>query len=267
VNIGVVALALDGSFADYRLSQLERVKRMDPLADTHAIELFLEGIAAEMPLAGGQEFLHQPSSRLTVDRLREWSREFGGTVRLSEPRVAIANSGAGLIGSLYDDYVAELRRPRGRDEASRPLMRPEILTLVDRTFVDWNVAKEAIRAHEPVHGRTATHIVDRSYRGPAADLIAIAHAISFEAKDLGEVFANRATIAVAAEDIHERAKYSALPVFAVHTDAPADRADAVSESVQLFHDRDVTPVRVRDLSPLRSAVDLMLHPAVSASQS
>jgi hypothetical protein len=80
-------------------------------------------------------------------------------------------------------------------------------------------------------------------------------AISFEAADLAEIYAHRATICVAAEDIHELPQWEALPAFAIYTSAAADRLEAVEESALLFNERGVTPVLAGDLTPIQASVE------------
>lgn len=256
INVGVVVMASDGTFSDVRLSSLDRVRRIDPDADIKSIEMFLTGVVASLPLAGSQSKL-STGGRATVDTLRQWSREFGGAVRLSEPRVAIGDDGARVLSRLYADYVGPVVT-RAREDKDRIVMRPQILAAADRAAAEWNIAPTSVLVNKEVHGHTARHVVDRVYVGPRKAVLALAHAISFQAKDIAEIYANRATIIVAAEDIHEMQETRGTSVFAIHTDAPAERAGAMEESAELFRERHVIPVLYTDLERIRSAVDARL---------
>lgn len=263
VNVGVVVVAADGTFSDVQVSDLSRVKRLDRSADLRSIELFLEGIRARRPLDGNQSFLVPGSSALlTPDMLRQWSREFGGSVRISEPRAAIATDGATLLRDLYRDFVGPLPRTHDAELAQikvpRLQLRGAMLSVVDRTLRLWNVAPTAVEIDPTIQGRRAEHVVDRAYYGPRRSLTAVLHAISFQTKDLADVYASRATIIVAAEDVHDARGHSSLPVFAVHSDAPFERLEAVKESDRLFRSRSVTPITVSNLRPLRQSVDALL---------
>ena len=247
-----------------QVSDLAKVKRLDRSADLRSIEVFLEGMRARRPLDARQSFLLPGSSApLTPDLLRQWSREFGGSVRIAEPRAAIATDGAELLRQLYRDFVGPLpRKPEfavGVASMPRIQMRGTMLAVVDKTLKSWNVAPTAVETEPTIQGKRAQHFVDRAYFGPRHSLTAVLHAISFQAKDLAEVYASRATIIVAAEDVHDSRGHEDLPVFAIHSDAPFDRLDAVKESERLFKARAVTPITIGDLRPLRQSVDSLLE--------
>jgi len=83
VNVGVVVLADDETFADARFGDLARVKRINPRADLTSIELFVDAMRSKLPTHGRQATLTSRPDALTVHTLVDWSREFGGQVRLS----------------------------------------------------------------------------------------------------------------------------------------------------------------------------------------
>ena len=258
VNLGIVVIATDGTFSDAKFGSLDRVRKLYPEADLRSVELFLEGITERLPLQGVQARLHLAEETvLSSDVLTEWSREFAGAVRISEPRAALAVDAKRLVDSLFEEFVGT-KRSAMEPRAPRRVMRPDILDVIDRAVLAWNVAEEAVEPNSVVFGKRARHVIDRAYLGSHRSLVAVAHAISFQAKDLSEILAQRATVIVASEDLHEREETSGLPVFAVHSDAPAERLDALEESALLFNTRGVTPVALSDLTPVRNAVDVLL---------
>ena len=85
VNIGLVLLADDGSFADARFADLGRVVQLSPRVDLRPIAVFEDAVRESLPVTRHQLPLQPPRSQLSVDRLLEWSREFGGPPSHDDP--------------------------------------------------------------------------------------------------------------------------------------------------------------------------------------
>src|SRR5689334_1917682 len=89
INIGVIVLALDGSYAETRFAGWGRVRKLAPDSDVRSMEHFLNGVTALLPLHGQQRnLLGAGQPPLNADLLNEWSRSFGGAVRVTAPRGA-----------------------------------------------------------------------------------------------------------------------------------------------------------------------------------
>lgn len=255
INVGLVVLADDGTFADARFGDLSRVRKLDPRINLRPIALFEESITASLPVRGHQATLEHARSELSVERLAEWSREFGGIVRVSAPRVMLGQSGAALTDRLYEDLVAPRRAPseRRRDVVTRG----ELVAEFDREVVSWNLSEELISRGHHVHGRRADHLIDRSIQRPDRSVAAIVHAISFQAGDLADVYGARATLIVASEDLREETPQP-VGAYALYADAPGDRANIIRESAELFNAKQITPINHRDMSALRGEVAHLL---------
>jgi hypothetical protein len=256
VNLAVVVIAADGSFADLASVSADRVKVLDPLADVRSIELFLDGIRARLPLHGRQLPLPVAGGALGVETLAEWSREFGGQVRVSEPRATLGESPASVLDELYRELVAPLRADPIQRE--RIVGRSEILRALDAAIPSWQLAPETVIADRTLHGRKAEHLVDRAFFQPDGDRVfAIANAISFQTQ-LTDVYGARGALIVAVDDLRENAGRRRIHAFALYADAPEERRYLLDESRTLFDAHGITAVSYRDLSPIRPIVGAAL---------
>jgi hypothetical protein len=258
VNIGVIVLAADGSYSEARFAGWGRVRRLARDADVRSMEHFLNGVSALLPMHGRQgHMLGAGQAKLNADLLNEWSRTFGGSIRVTAPRGALTANPHELCLSLYRDFVDVKGLSPAVDEA-KPITRRDLLSQLDKATATWNIHEAAIAANVPIHGQRAQHYVDRAFLREQNRLAAVVHALSFEAPELSEIYAQRATIIVAAEDLHDASETAALPVFALYTPANHDRLAAVQESAELFRSRQVTPVRITELRRIQDAAEARL---------
>jgi hypothetical protein len=208
-------------------------------------------------LHGDQTYLGHGSQILDANTLTMWSKEFGGAVRVTEPRSVLAANPTQLLDQLFRDYVA----PPGTEEVTtlRPLLektpsRAQVLAAFDRSVAQWDPARLQARSGVTIRGHRAHHRVDRILEVEPSTPVAVIEAISFGSNDLTEMYGRRATICLAAEDLQEDPDGRRVTAFAVHTTAPQDRLEALQESAELFRSKGVTPVLFTDLEPIRRAV-------------
>lgn len=152
LNIGLVVLADDGSFADARFADIGRVRQLDPRVNLRPIELFAEGVRASLPLTKNQLPLQSPRSSVSIARLEEWSREFGGIVRVTPPRVMLGSDGQVLSDRLYGELVAPKRVAISQARQTRAVTRGDLVRELDQDVITWQIADELV-------GRTATFVV------------------------------------------------------------------------------------------------------------
>src|SRR5207245_78533 len=129
VNIGVVVVADDRTFADAHFGDLSRVRRLNPRADLKSIEMFVDAVRSKLPTHGRQTTLEPARDALSAETMQDWSREFGGLVRLSPPRVMLAREPDLLVESLFKEMVAPVRADRRR--TGRVVGRADILHNLD----------------------------------------------------------------------------------------------------------------------------------------
>lgn len=256
VNLGVIVVAPDGHYSDARFGSVTRVRKLDADADIDSIRLFLAGISSSLPLHGSQSFLGQRELSLDPQTLAIWSKEFGGSVQLSEPRSVLASNPVALLDQLFSDYVGSAT---GQQRAmpvgvERTPTRGEVLASFDRSIATWGERQLQAFAGRTVRGRRAHHKMDRVLEAKPGVPVAVIEAINFGAKELTEVYGRRATICLAAEDLHEEMATHHIAAFAVHTTAPHDRLEALQESAELFRSKGVIPVLFNDLEPIRRFV-------------
>jgi hypothetical protein len=257
VNLGVIVLAPDGHYSDARFGSLNRVRRLDSNADTDSMRSFLNGVMGALPLHGYQAHLGTKQAPMNVATLNMWSKEFGGAVRLSEPRSVLATNPSELLDQLFQDYVgptnASLTPPALVEE--RTPTRAQILTSLDRAIPAWDGRPVRTAPGTTLRGRIAHHQVDRVIEVEQSVIIAVVEAISFGTRDLADVYGRRATICLASEDLRGSPDTANIAAFALHTTAPQDRLEILQESAELFRAKGVTPVLYGNLGPIRQLVE------------
>jgi hypothetical protein len=257
VNIGLLLVDESGTFSQAVFTDLSRVRALNPTADMRSIELFLEGITARLPLDGRQVPLVPVAGGITVSTLAEWHSAFGGQVRITEPRIALADEPLQLLTSLRQELLGPIRAEH--PSRQKVVGRAEILRTMDTAVGDWNLAEGSVLPDAHVHGKEAEHLVDRVFRSARqGEPAAIAQAISFQAVELREVYGARGALIVATEDLRSRRDTEDIVAFALYADAPKDRAEVVAESAKLFDAAGVIPVKYSDLRGMRQRVASLL---------
>ena len=256
VNLGVIVLAPDGHYSDARFGSLNRVRKLDTNADTGAIRSFLNGVMGALPLHGYQTHLATNQAQIDVSKLNTWSKEFGGAVRVTEPRSVLAANPSDLLDRLFQDYVG----PSTSSPMAATLVekrtpnRAQLLSSLDRAVPEWDGRPVHTAPGTTLRGRIAHHQVDRVIEIDESIPIAVVEAISFGTRDLADVYGRRATICLAAEDLHSSKATQNIAAFALHTTARQDRLGILQESAELFRAKGVIPVLYGDLSPIRQRV-------------
>jgi hypothetical protein len=253
VNIGLVVLADDGTFADARFADIGRVRQLDPRVNLRSIEVFADGLRASLPVSRNQSFLVPPRTSVSITRLEEWSREFGGIVRVTPPRVMLGTDGQALSDRLFAELVAPKRKLAQARTTARVLTRGDLVRELDHDVTTWQIDDQLVGRDRHVRGARADHLIDRTFFRPDRTVGAIVQAISFQASELADIYAARATLIVASEDLREGAR-EPVGAYALYADAPADRAGVLHESAELFSARQITPVDHRELANLRREV-------------
>jgi len=167
----------------------------------------------------------------------------------------LSNDPDELVDSLFNEMVAAVPHPRTR--AGRVVGRADILNEVDREVLTWQLSPKLIEPEARVHGKTATHRVDRVFYTPRRHIAAIVEAISF-AQEPATVYGLRGSLIVAADDLRDRREGKDLLAFAVYADAPQDRLDDMRESARLFKAHEVQPVSHLSMAPMRNGLASML---------
>jgi hypothetical protein len=256
VNLGVIVLAPDGHYSDARFGSLNRVRKLDSNADTGAIRSFLNGVMGALPLHGYQTHLATNRAPIDVSTLNTWSKEFGGAVRVTEPRSVLAANPSDLLERLFQDYVGPSTSfPMAATLAEkRTPNRAQLLSSLDRAVPEWDGRPVHTALGTTLRGRIAHHQVDRVIEVDESIPIAVVEAISFGTRDLADVYGRRATICLAAEDLRSSQATQNIAAFALHTTAPQNRLEILQESAELFRAKGVTPVLYGNLSPIRQRV-------------
>jgi Protein of unknown function (DUF3037) len=254
INLGVIVIDSKGDFADVRYGSIARIRKIDSNADLDSIRSFLFGITANLSLHGQQTRLDRPEASIDVATLAMWSREFGGSVQVTEPRSVLATDPARLLDQLFEDYVATPKSGPAQTGISSRQRRSQVLSLFDRSVERWGIVHLQSFAGATIRGRWAHHKVDRLLAVNSSQRTAIIEVINFASRDLTETFGRRAAICLAAEDLRDESSTRRVSAFALHGPAPYDRVDELEESAALFNAKGVTPVMINDVDPIRQSV-------------
>jgi hypothetical protein len=161
-----------------------------------------------------------------------------------------------LAASLYQEFVAPIRPERTR--RSRVAGRAEILHVFDREVEEWQVSPQLVEPDATVHGKAASHRVDRVVHGARQGKIAaIVGAISFALEPV-TVYGVRGSFIVAADDLRQLKRTKDLLAYAVYADAPQDRLEEMRESARLFKQHDIQPINYLNMEPVRTDLAAIL---------
>ncbi len=243
-----VALAVTDETGQY--SRLEFNRRIDARLKILGAEKqgkgvlrFLEDLADQFDVAGRQALMEfvRTKPALEPGLLREWAEGFVTSIRLTPPKVFLADDGERAFDQLYRRLVAKVRQPpdeKVASEAERGYLRRMFVHALRRLP---NFSSERIRIGQPFRGLRAEHWVDVVVVGLQTP-IAFAHALPFNAADARDVFLHRGTVLDAASDSPRDGIRLAL-----YEDPPAERDELLNETriiladvgVQLFRKVDI----------------------------
>jgi len=232
VNVGVAMVDDDGTYSKLafnyriqsRLSALGGARLLQPVLTE------LGEVASAYDVAGVQL---QPELRtvpgLTKVELTEWATDRGGIVRMSPPRVVLADDPDAAFDSVYRRYVRAPQQPPASQqlapEAERSVLRDRFVRALKRLQ---NFDPRRVHVGGPVPGQRAHHWLDVAIVGAGA-ATAFAHAIPLGASDERPVFMHRGLVLEAAADMPPLA-----PRLALHDDPPDKRRDLFDETRELL---------------------------------
>jgi Protein of unknown function (DUF3037) len=255
VNIGVIVVDADGERSDARFGPVARVRKLDTPFAEDAVQQFIRSVSAR--LEPSRPLIPHELPTLTEAVLSEWSREFGGEVRLTVPRFAGGFSLPETLERLYARFVVPPRPKRRVDKTGVVL-----LSHFDRAIARLTVDGLPIRTSTgPVWGSRAMHHLDRVLFTSESDTpAAAAHAISFAQANVESIFADRAVVIVAAQDIHDRSPDT--PVLALLGGDGPDRTDLVNETRGLLDERRVVAIDSTAVDSVGNALMEIWQPAL-----
>jgi Protein of unknown function (DUF3037) len=235
VNIGVIVVDATGESSDARFASVTRVRKLDcPFAED-AVQRFIRSVHAR--LEPSPQLFPPESPTLNESILSEWSREFGGEVRLTVPRFTGGASLPEILSRLYGRFVSPPRPKRRVDKTGIVLLSHFDKAMSRVTFDGLPITVSS----DPVRGDQATHQLDRVlFTAHSSKPAAAAHAISFSKASVDSILADRAVVIVAAEDIHDRSPE--VLVLALLGGDGGDRLGLVEETLGLLQERQVVPI-------------------------
>jgi hypothetical protein len=228
-----------------RLSGLGGARLLQPVLTE------LGEVASAYDVAGAQlrpELRTLPA--LTKVELKEWANDRGGIVRMSPPRVVLADDPDVAFESVYRRYVRAAEQPPASQkltpEAERSVLRDRFVRSLKRLR---NFDPERVHVGGPVPGQRVHHWLDVAIVGAGATS-AFAHAIPLGASDERPVFMHRGLVLEAAADMPPHA-----PRLALHDDPPEKRRDLFNETRELLEDAGVELVSRTQLDAAAARFD------------
>jgi hypothetical protein len=174
VNIGVVVVSEDGSFADCRLlSNWEKARKFGG-RDVGFLKDFARDFSIEVDTKPN---LFQ-SQRFTAATLNTYVTEWRNVVQFSEPRASTSSDPRRLLDQLYAQFVTAPPRGRERVRDKRDLVRfaaEQIRAELGRRFA---IGGPRLNRSEVLHGKVDFHTLDLVIRN-GRPLVGI-DALSFE---------------------------------------------------------------------------------------
>lgn len=192
---------------------------------------------------------------ITLRLLDEWARENASLIRLSAPRVTLAEDADMAFARLFLRHVrAPVNQESRRVSAEGERARIRDTFIRELTKLP-NFDRERIQVSAPIRGLKAHHWVDIAVVGHQV-ATAFAHALPMRAANEREVFLHRGTILETARDLAEDA-----PRIALFSDPAADRKDLLRETQRVLEAEAVQMVAQHNLM---GAVSLFDEPLLRA---
>jgi hypothetical protein len=244
LNLGVVVVSEDGTFAEYRFAKgfKERLRALAPDVNPALVEAFVEDFDETLrPHDKG------PVTRLTARALSELAGRFGYQFQISMPRSVLSQDPEVALAELFDEYVAP------PSAAPRNIVdRPTIRQRVKHALREWKVPNSAVVPTPPLPVQHGTNHMDLGIKraNGAAESIAVAlEPISFEVQTQETIRHQRDHVAWIARDLDPTAQTPALCVV-LSGPSPANRG-LYQESREMLSEFDVQLVQIGKMTPLR----------------
>jgi len=204
---------------------------------------FLEDLSDQFDIAGQQALMEfvRTKPALGPNILQDWAEAFATSVRLTPPRVFLADDGDKAFEQLYRRLVGRMRQPRDvslPSEAERGQLRSSFIRALRKLE---NFSTERVRIGQPFRGLRAEHWVDVVVVGEELPT-AFAHALPLNAVDARDIFLHRGTILDTASDSAQGGIRLAL-----YDDPPAERNAILNETRTILGEVGVELYRKADI--------------------
>jgi hypothetical protein len=245
INVALAVTDDVGQFSrlefNHRIGQ--RLKMFGAADQGKGLLRFLEDLADEFDVSGRQAMMEFARTKppLQPAVLRKWTEAFATSVRLTAPKVFLADDGEVAFDQLYRRFVAKVRRQGDSkipSEAERGQLRRRFVEALRKLP---NFSRERVRIGQPFRGMRAEHFVDVVVVGRET-APAFAHALPFNAADHRDIFLHRGTVLDAAQDSPKGGLRMAL-----YDDPPADRKEILDETSIILADVGVQLYRKADI--------------------
>jgi Protein of unknown function (DUF3037) len=261
VNLGVVVTSKDGEDSDAQFTTLGRIpSRFRSAIDLRDVEGFVDGIRSR--ITASQLKLDRSESHLNPDILVDWYREFGGVMRVSEPRFVAGTDIRSVVESVFTDYVT-IAVEAVREPVMALRFTHEVLL---EHFDDWwkgaTLSTSLKFSREPVRGSRAEHRLDRVLvEKGSGSLRGMAQAVSFDTQKLKNAYSERASVIVAAQDLKSKPRVRVFALLGGPTsNEHPEHADIFEQSKRLLKANNVIPIMPGNLGEIeRELTEAMAH--------
>lgn len=262
VNVGLFLVSEGADWARFAAHiPRDRLRSLGRRADAEQVEEWTNSLRLRFDVEGPRSLLG-PEGRLSVNALREWSDEFGGSLRISEPRVAIDPDLEVLWRDLYGTLVkASKRRALGVEGASQRVLvareRRDVVNAFVATVRAWPTFDQSyLKLDARFDGSRAPHFADLAIVNGRVK--AIAQVLPLVHGTEREVVTSRALLVEAAVDLAPE-----VVKLGLYDDPPDERRDlleATSAVILEIAERNVVLVPTRQFYDLDHRFALTLFP-------
>lgn len=270
INIGMAMATPEGDWSRFSVQAPKtRLWAMGRRHDVEQIDRWA-ALVRDRYEVKGYRGLFDEVGRLSPALLKEWSRDFGASIRLSEPRIAVDSSldrlwddlfrtlvrgGARTFASQSQLLTAEQRQPRRVDE--RGVLIEEFLTAARR----WPTFDSSL-LHRDAHfeGLRASHLADLAIVN--GHLTGIVQVLPMVHGTEADVITRRALLVEAAVDVDV-----SVAKLGVYDDPPPERKGLLEETQAVFEElsggRRIQLVPRRRFDSLEKTLALVLFPELT----
>jgi hypothetical protein len=260
VNVGLFLISADGGWARFRThAPKTKLGALNRRPDAERIEAWERGLREAYRLEGG-DVLMPAEGLLSHSDLAKWAKEFGGALRVTEPRVTAGKNLEDLWQTLFRRYVGrQSTAPKATLERlapSGPAERKRLSQALLKEMRSWeNFDKSLVRRDVPFRGDRLSHLADLAVGN--GQVSAIAQALPFVGGTDSEIITTRALLVEAAIDLPQH-----VVKLGLYDDPPVDRMDTFKDTLTFLDglDRDIELVPRREFGSLRQRFAPMLFP-------
>jgi hypothetical protein len=245
LNVGVLVAGDDPPYFKARFLGKREEQRLKRISFAEDID-FIDALKGEMERSEiaikAPRLAEEPA--WTVEAVRRAAGEWGGTLRISEPRSATHEQPDALLDALFTDFVADPRPPAPERARDRRWVRKKVREGLRQSLQTARPElefEEVVARDEKVRGEFEEHQFD--YRLGNGQLVQLVQALSVETRDRRAARTEVDAIAWAVDDVRRSENDVPISVVSIGDGAVLSTAERVYKGLgaELVREGEINP--------------------------